>query len=255
MKFTDFYAHFEKMIPKQYACSWDNDGLMCASDMMSEVRRVLCTLDVTDEALFYASEYGFDTILSHHPLIFRPLGAVTAAQNVSRNVIFAIEKRIRVLSYHTRFDAMPGGMNDLLADALGLQHVEPFGDGESDMGRVGNLEQEIEMDAFCETIKAALGAPFVLLSKAGTKAKRVAVLGGEGKDFISSALATGADTFVSGNLGYHHMIEAPERGITLIEAGHYFTENLICSYFSRQVKLMDPDIVCETFSSNRIVHK
>lgn len=81
MKFADFYAYFETMIPKTYACSWDNDGLMCASNVTSEVRRVLCTLDVTDEALFYAARNGFDTVLSHHPLIFRPLGAVTAKRH------------------------------------------------------------------------------------------------------------------------------------------------------------------------------
>ena len=255
MKFADFYAYFETMIPKTYACSWDNDGLMCASNITSEVRRVLCTLDVTDEALFYAARNGFDTVLSHHPLIFRPLGAVTAKRHIERKVIFAIENRIRVLSYHTRFDAMPGGMNDLLAEALNLRNVQSFGDGESDMGRVGDLDHETEIDAFCAQIKKALDAPFVLLAAAGKTVRRVAVLGGEGKDFISGAVNSGADTFVSGHLGYNHIIEAPELGLTLIEAGHFFTENLICPYFCRQIKKLAPDIECETFYSNRIVQK
>ena len=250
MKLSEFYTFLEKRIPKQYACAWDNDGLMCAADMNAEVRRVLCTLDVTEDALAYAANNGFDTVLSHHPLIFRLIGAMTPENHIAKKTIFALQNGIAVLSYHTRFDTMPGGMNDLLAEALGVQDPVPFGDGESDTGRVGTLPSDVNVYDFCVRIKAALGSDALLLAKAGNTVRRVAVLGGDGKDFIRGAIDTGADTLVSGRLSYNCMAEASEMGITLIEAGHFYTENLICTYYLR---LLDElGIKGEIYNSNKI---
>lgn len=250
MKLNEFYTLLEERIPKQYACAWDNDGLMCAADMNAEVRRVLCTLDVTEDALRYAAANGFDTVLSHHPLIFRPLGALTPAHHIARKAAFALQNGIAVLSYHTRFDTMPGGMNDLLAAALGVKDAVPFGDGESDTGRVGDLPQETDIYEFCGQIKTALGLGALLLAKAGNTVRRVAVLGGDGKDFIRGAIETGADTLVSGRLGYNCMAEAAEMGISLIEAGHFFTENIICGFYLRL--LAELGIEGEAYNSNKI---
>ena len=202
MKLHDLHSALETRIPRAYACEWDNDGLMCTPDPDAEVRRVLCTLDVTDDALRYAAENGFDVVLSHHPLIFHKLGALTPDDHIAKKVLFAVQNGISVLSYHTRFDAMPGGMNDLLAGALGLMQTEPFGDGESDMGRIGLLPAEIDIYDFCAQIKRVLHADALLLAKAHDTAHRVAVLGGDGKDFIRGAIAAGADTYVSGRLSY-----------------------------------------------------
>lgn len=250
MKLRELHAALEARIPKEYACTWDNDGLMCSPDADAEVRRVLCTLDVTDAALLHAAENGFDTVLSHHPLIFRPLGAITPEEHVAKKVLYALQHGISVLSYHTRFDAMPGGMNDLLAETLGLADVQAFGDSESDMGRIGMLPAEIDIYDFCAQIKRALDSDALLLAKAHDTAHRVAVLGGDGKDFICGAIAAGADTYVSGRLSYNTMAEAAEMGITLIEAGHFFTENIICAYYLRL--LAELGIPGEYYDSNRI---
>lgn len=242
----------EKKFPKQYACDWDNDGLMCAARMDAPVKKVLCTLDVTEEALSFAYENGFDTIISHHPLIFRPLGALTPDySHVARKVLYATQHGINVFSFHTRFDAMPGGINDLLANKLALANIRAFGDGESDMGRLGELPKEMTAEEFGAYVKETLGCDKVSLSKsAKNTVKTVAVLGGAGKDFIDGAKAAGADVLVSGELGYNNMAEAAERRITLVEAGHFFTEDVACKYFS---ELFDSlGIENEYFCSNRI---
>lgn len=242
----------EEKFPKQYACEWDNDGLMCATEMDAPVKKVLCTLDVTNEALLYAYKNGFDTVISHHPLIFRPLGAVTPNySHIAHKVLYAVQHGINVFSFHTRFDAMPGGINDLLASKLGLANIRAFGDEESDMGRLGELPQEMMVEAFCAFVKETLGCDKVSFSKAAKDTVRtVAVLGGAGKDFIGGAKAAGADVLVSGELGYNNMAEAAERGITLVEAGHFFTEDVACKFFS---ELMDGlGIENEYFCSNRI---
>ena len=250
MTVSQLYAALEKTFPKEYACEWDNDGLMCAADLNAEVRKVLCTLDVTKEALEYAAANGFDTILSHHPMIFRPLCALTPENHIAEKAIFAMQKRINVFSYHTRFDTMPGGMNDLLANAFGLTDVRAFSDGESETGRVGVLTSEMSLEDFCFLVKDTLKCDVLSVSAYKSTVKTVAVLGGAGKDFIRGAIRAGADVLVTGELSYNTMAEAAEMGITLIEAGHFFTENIICEYFAEKLANLGIENAC--FCSNRI---
>lgn len=252
MKLIQLHEILEKKFPRVYACEWDNDGLMCAAKMDAPVNKVLCTLDVTTEALLHAYTNGFDTIISHHPLIFRPLGAITPDySHVARKALYALQNGINVFSYHTRFDAMPGGINDLLANQLELLKIRTFGDGESDMGRLGELHTEMSAENFCKFVKEKLGCDTLSYSKSEKNTvKTVAVLGGAGKDFIDGARKAGADVLVSGELGYNNMAEALERGIMLVEAGHFFTEDVACKYFS---EIMDElGIDNEYFCSNRI---
>ncbi len=250
MTVFELYMALEKAFPKIYACAWDNDGLMCAADLHAEVQKVLCTLDVSQEALEYAAANGFDAVLSHHPMIFRPLGALTPENHVAQKTIFALQKGISVFSYHTRLDTMPGGMNDLLASMLGLVEVCAFGDEESETGRVGMLPAEMTLADFCALVKKTLQCDVLSVSACKNTVRRVAVLGGSGKDFIRGAINAGADVLLSGELQYNSMAEAAEMGITLIEAGHFFTENIICDYFAKL--LADLGIVCECYHSNRI---
>ena len=249
MKLFELNKFLEEKFTREYACEWDNDGLMCACDMQTEVKKVLCTLDVTDEALAYAKENGFDTVISHHPMVFRPLGSITPENHIANKVIFALHNKINVFSFHTRFDAMPGGINDLLAEKLELSDVRSFGDGESDMGRIGTVK-ETDITTFCKYVKEKLGCNVVSFSKCSDTVKTVAVLGGAGKDFIKGAKAAGADVLVSGELGYNNMAEAGEMGISLVEAGHFFTEDVACAYFKRMFD--EFKIENEYFSSNRI---
>lgn len=232
MKLSELYAAFEERFPSSLSCDWDNDGIMCALSLDSEVKKVLCVLDATMAALEYAAENGYDTVISHHPMIFHPIGSVTPENHIARRVIFALKNNINVLSFHTRADAAKGGVNDLLAKALGIENVTAFGDEEGDIGRVGHLECETDVTCFAEKVKNALGCATVTLAKASDRVKKVAVLGGSGKSFVSAAKATGADVFVSGEIGFSNMNEAKEMGISLIEAGHYFTEDILCSLFS-----------------------
>ena len=119
------------------------------------------------------------------------------------------------------------------------------------MGRVGSIKEPMALDCFAELVKRTLGAPFVLVN--GTRmVSKVAVLGGNGDDFIGAAMAAGADTYISGRLGYHPMVDAPESGINLIEAGHYFTEAPVLRYLESLVKEADGGIETTVVDSNRI---
>ncbi len=250
MTVTELYKFFCQYFPEEQRCEWDNDGIMVCPDSKAEVKKVLLTLDVTEEIVDYAIDRGFDLIISHHPLIFKPLKSVSEDNHVSRKVVKLIANAISVFSFHTRADRAKGGVNDRLAEILGLADTAPF--GEDGLGRIGTLSEEYELEIFADAVKLALGADSVKVSDGYNSVRRVAVVGGDGKDFVADALRMGADTFVSGRLSYNVMEDAADMGINLIEAGHYYTEIAITEYFSEIIARLDPNIYTEIADSNVI---
>lgn len=249
MNVKKLYDKLAEIIPEQLREEWDNDGIMCAADYSSEVNNVLITLDVTEEIVDYAISRNFDLIISHHPLIFKPLTGLTEENHVARKVIKLLANNVSVFSFHTRLDRVAGGVNDILAEKLGLTDVEPFGDG---LGRIGNLSEEKLLDDFAETVKETLGADGVRYADAYNPVKRVALVGGDGKGYVAAAIDAGADTYLSGRIGYNVMEEAGELGINLVEAGHYFTEFPITSYLSSLISSLDGNAYVEIADSNAI---
>lgn len=252
MTVTELYHALDAAIPRSLSCDWDNDGLMCCPLPEREVRRVLIALDITEEVVDDAIEGGFDVILSHHPIIFKGLRAVEPSNAVARKTIKLIRNGIAAMSFHTRLDALAGGVNDVLAARLGLHNTVPFGDDPIPIGRVGELESPMSPEAFAEQVKLALHVPAVSLADAHRPVHRVAVLGGSGSDDLSAAMAAGADTYVSGNLKYNQMVDAPDEGINLIEAGHFYTEQPICYHLADMVKAFDGEIETRVTWSCRI---
>lgn len=249
MKVCELYTFLDNRIPRALSCEWDNDGMMCCPDGERAVKKVLVTLDITENAVDYAVKGGFDLILSHHPMIFKGVKAINECSLAPRKAIKLIKNNISAFSFHTRLDALDGGVNDCLAQTLGLVDVSKF--GECDIGRVGYIP-ETDLLSFAKIVKSVLGAEGILVADAGKTVHKVALLGGEGDDDIAAAIATGADTYVSGRLGYHNMADAPDGEINLIEAGHFYTENPVCERLSALVKEADPTVECEIYFSNRI---
>ena len=153
MTVKEMYERFSERIPEHLSEEWDNDGLMCCADGTAEVNRVLITLDVTEEIVDYAIESAFDLIISHHPLIFKPISSVVEEKPVARKVIKLLNSGISVFSFHTRADKVSGGVNDKLAELLSLEDVRPFGEGL--LGRVGEVE-EMTLEDFIYKAKTAL---------------------------------------------------------------------------------------------------
>ena len=205
MTVETIYKKICERIPEELREPWDNDGLMCSSDTDKEVKRAIITLDVTENIVDYAIANNIDLIVSHHPLIFKPISSVTEDSHIARKVIKLIKNDVSVISLHTRADKVEGGVNDLLADILGLRRPEPFGEG--GLGRIGTLDEELSMEDFSYLLKGLLDCDGVKVSDACIPVSRVAVVGGDGKDFVKEALRLGADTYVSGRIGYNVMDE------------------------------------------------
>ncbi len=238
-----FYAALSARIPTALSEEWDNDGEMCVPDPSRSVERVLCTLDVSDDVVEYAIKEGYDLILSHHPLVFHGVSALHTHDPVARRLIRLVQSNIAVFSFHTRLDAVEGGINDALAEKLGLLDVTPF----EGLGRIGELPAPLPFEEFAERVKSLLGAPAVNALRVSDSVSCVAVVGGEGKDFIDAAASAGADTYLSGRLSYHAMLDGE---INLIECGHYFTEKHAARLLADMAKRVDHAIEADFYVPN-----
>ena len=250
MNVKQLYQNFAEAIPEHLREPWDNDGIMCCPDGSSEVYRALVALDVTEEIVDYAIERGFDLIVSHHPLIFKPIASLDEENHISRKLIKLVSSGISVFSFHTRADKMVGGVNDRLAEILGMKDVAPFGEG--DLGRIGTIDDVMDIQDFAYRVKQLCGSDIVRYSEGLSDVHTVAVVGGDGKGYVKAAIDAGADTYISGRIGYNVMEEASEMGINLIEAGHFFTEQHICEFFRELLADFDPNIYVELADSNMI---
>ena len=256
MTIREFYAAMEAILPRSLSCDWDNDGISCAPDLDAPVKGILIALDPTEDAVDQTIESGCNVILTHHPMLFRGLKTVDGHDTGSRKVIRMIQSGITAMAFHTRLDAADGGVNDVLAARLGLTDVEPFGeDGNpagKPIGRVGNLPETMTADEFIQTVKTALDLPALLFAGCGKPVRRVAVLGGAGDDDVFAAVAAGADTYVTGELRYHQLCDAPYGEMNLIMAGHYHTEAPVLGCLAALCAGICPEVPVRVLNTTRV---
>jgi len=119
---AEFVRWLEGLIPKSLQEDYDNSGLQ-VGDPAATVSSVLLTVDVTHEVIEEAVEGGFDLVLSHHPLIFRPLTRLVYGNNSEKCVAGAIRNDIAVYSAHTSFDNWGSGVSRVLAEKIGLDEI------------------------------------------------------------------------------------------------------------------------------------
>ena len=128
MRVIDLYNELNKIIPPSLSCSWDRDGLESCPEPLHEVKKVLIALDTTNEVIDKAIDEGADVIISHHPLFFGGLGNINALTFDGARAVKLAKSGIATMSFHTRLDALDGGVNDILAARLRLKNVEKIGD-------------------------------------------------------------------------------------------------------------------------------
>lgn len=252
MTIAKLYEFLEKSVPGTLSAEWDNDGMACCTDPGKDVKRVLIALDATEQAVARAVEGKFDLLLTHHPLLFRGVKELTPAKCVPRKLLKLALSGVAAISLHTRLDAAEGGVNDVLAALLGLTDVKPFApESEVPCGRIGKLPAPVDITVFSRTVCTLLDAPAVNLIGNGT-VQTVAVLGGEGGDFVDAARAVGADLFLAGRIGYHRMLDAAEEGLAVMEAGHFYTERPVLARLAALVKEANGDIEIEILDTPTI---
>lgn len=220
-------ALFE-LAPRELAQSWDNVGLL-VGDPDQQVGSVLVALDITQAVADEAIEKGCKAIVSHHPLMncaWSPVQNIRTDRPQGKLIATLLRSGISAICMHTNLDSASGGVNDALAEALGLRDITVL--SEDGIGRIGVLAQEMPLDSFASFVKHSLGANGVRYADGGRPVYRIAVGGGACGEYALLARDLGCDTFVTADLKYHDFQNASNWGLNLLDAGHYPTENMVC---------------------------
>lgn len=229
------------LAPELYKMPWDNVGFLLGRGE-TPVTKVLVALDADAQVAEEASALGCQLIVTHHPVIFHPLKHVNDQDPMTETVLRLLEKGLAVISMHTNLDCAPGGVNDLLAERLGLHNIEILEDGETaGLIRAGEC-CPVELPDFAAFVKERLSCPGLRYVDGGKPVRRVAVGGGACTGFIALAAARGCDTFVTSDVKYHEFQEAQSRGLNLVDAGHFETENLVCARLRDSLAARFPEL-------------
>ena len=214
----DVYRAIDSFAPFQLAEEWDNAGILAGS-ANDEVRGILCALDLNPKVIGEAKRLGANLIVTHHPILFRGRRNLREDDAEGRTLCELVRSGIALIAAHTNFDNAVPGVNDALAERLGLTNVETLDHGM----RVG-MPKERTLGAFCDQASEALGAPVRCYGEADQAISRVAVLGGAGGDFAELARQAGADVYLTGEIAHHKAWDAYLSGVCVLEAGHAATE-------------------------------
>ena len=225
----DVYNQLNELADVKLAEKWDNVGLMLG-DNKSNVNKVLVCLDVTTKVVKEAIDNNVDLIVSHHPLIFKPLKSLNFTDDFKSNIIRDLIKNdISVISFHTNLDSAKLGLNDHLAKLLELDDIKVLFehnlDKEAGLGRIGKLSSSLSIEDFIVYIKKKFSLESVSAVIGNSKEiSTVALLGGSGADFLYSLPEV--DVYLTGDVGYHPALDAIEMKKNIIDIGH-FTESLV----------------------------
>ena len=255
MEFQKIFETLEERAPEALAEPWDNPGLMLGR-RKQEISSLYLCLDVTREVIRDAVQKGASAIVSHHPLIFKPLSHVSSEDVPGEKLLTLAEHHIPVYSMHTNYDSCKNGMGDQVCRRLGLKKLgvllpregQPSmaeGAGESggetqgtegkERGTKGNglgigflteLPEEMETAAFAALVKKKFALPFLEIYPGKERVKRIACCPGSGRSEMEAVLRAGADTYLTGDIGHHEGIDYRERGISVLNAGHYGLEHI-----------------------------
>lgn len=240
----ELIKRLERLAPPELACEWDNPGFL-AGRAEKEIHKIYIALDATDEAVDRAIGLGADLLLTHHPLIFRPLKQVNDQDFISRRILRLIQADVCYYAMHTNFDIAPGCMADLAADRLGLRSEGPLEvTGEVDgtavgIGRIGLLERAMTVEQLARQVKEWFGLPFVTvygMKQVTEPVMRVAVSPGSGGSMIRHGIQAGAQVLVTGDIGHHEGIDAAACGMAVIDAGHYGLEHIFMPFMEEYLK-------------------
>lgn len=245
MKLQAILDYLQTIAPAEMKYDWDNVGLLCG-DREQEVHKVLVALDPFMDVCREAKAVGADLILTHHPLIFQPARSITEDDPVGRCILFLIRNGIAAVNAHTNLDCAPGGVNDVLAQTLGLQDISVIDEQGRPCGllRKGNVEQ-MSLEAFLNIVKEKLGTPVLRYVDGGKPVCKVAVGGGSCGDELELALSAGCDTFVTADVKYNQFRDAYDLGLNLIDAGHFYTENPVMPVLAAKLQVQFSEISVE----------
>ena len=233
-KLSTLVTKFQQFWPTEHAENWDNVGLVVGS-RDSEIKKVLVSVDLTHSVLDEAEALGAQLILTHHPVLYKPLTSLAEGSLKGALIARAIRSGIAVYSAHTNADAQKDGSSCLLATEFGLKHIQPLvkSVGSFGHGCIGRLVKPITLREFAILVSEAIPttARGISIAGAGDRlVQTIAVCGGAGDSFLSDVLVSDADVYVTSDLRHHPALDALEtprdKPLALIDISHFAAESL-----------------------------
>ena len=239
----ELFRAIETVAPPYLAAEWDNSGIQI-EPVAEEIGRVLVALELTPDVVTEAKQGGYELIIVHHPVFFGGGESVGASgRNIlqkdatSRYVWRLLSEPpapISVYAAHTTFDAAEGGLGDELRRLLGLTpwddrlnpdiaaefaHIAPY-------TRTGRFMRSTDLAGAVVHARAALGtgADIRVYGEPARSVLKVMTVCGGGGDAIPLAVRTGCSLLITGDIRHHEWRLAEAEGLSLIDAGHYYTE-------------------------------
>lgn len=244
MRIIDIIRVLETIAPLNLQESYDNAGLLTGSGNW-ECMGILCTLDATEAVILEAKNKGLNLVVTHHPVIFGGLKKINGRNYVEKTVIAAIKNDIAIYAIHTNLDNVIHGVNNRIADRIGLinrqillpktlhhtsvegvkEPVSLVSDNQSiGSGLLGQLPEELDETGFLYMLKTSFELTVIRHTPlSGKKLKKVAICGGSGSFLTGKAIAAGADVYVTADIKYHEFFDANNR-ILLADIGHWESE-------------------------------
>ena len=220
MKVMELMAHISKFAPFDLAAPWDNCGLMVGR-YDDNVNRIGVCLDATNDAVIEAARKGCNVLVTHHPLIFKPLKNVTSDTIQGLAILQAAHLGVNIIALHTNWDVAAQGVNNTLAKLLCLQKIKPL-DENIGMGAFGTLKKAMETKKFLEHLKAVwlLSRVDLYAHEMPKKISRVALCGGSGGEYWIDALREQADIFITADVKYHELADPlQDMAVALVDHG------------------------------------
>lgn len=240
MKIVELIEMLKNRFPEEIMESYDNTGVQVLFHE-DEIKKIYISLDADMATLQDAIDRGCNLIVSHHPLLFRPVKKLLTSETRSRVIINMIAGRVSLYSIHTNFDRI---MFRALAEFLGYRDTIPLlnvsisDSGETGFGSITKLPVSITLGELMLNIKTRLGLNYLVYSGTINKIVRtIAFLNGSGGGSIEHIIQKFCpDCIVTGDVNYHHIKYAMDSGICIIDAGHFGTEIIFKKILAESVK-------------------
>ncbi len=223
----EIYNFIDSIAPFNTAEEWDNAGLL-VGDENKTINRIMFALDCTKDVINQAISCGADLIVTHHPIIFKPLSEVAADSLVYK----LIKNDLSIICAHTNYDKATEGVNDILCDTVELENMVKI---ENTCLNVGELTAEMSSNEFAQYIKSKLNG-VVRYNSIEKTIKKIGVCSGSGSDYLSLAKELNCDALLTGDGSHHSFLDANEIGVLLVCAGHFETENIAIKPLSDKIK-------------------
>ncbi len=236
MRIYELIDKLNEKYPFDLQEEWDNSGLQLGNPE-NTLSGVVISLDLEEETVDKAIATNSNLIITHHPYLFSPTNSIDFRDGFYNRLQKCIKNDITVYAFHTNLDIAKGGVNDNLANILGLKDVKSLEtDKELGLGRYGYIDKTNAND-YLNFVKEKLEAENIIAyGNTDKEIKKIGLCGGAGSSLIEDAISLSCDLMITGDVKYHEAMDLSNKGIIIADVGHFASENHIIFKLQKEVQ-------------------